>query len=75
MSYIQSPSVARSLVACAIASMSLAAIAQDAKQETPEEIVGPEDPIVVTATRVPTRYNRLIPDVSVVDRTEMQVCV
>lgn len=72
MSYIQSPSVARSLVACAIASMSLAAIAQDAKQETPEEIVGPEDPIVVTATRVPTRYNRLIPDVSVVDRTEMQ---
>lgn len=72
MPYIQLPSVARSLVACAVASMSLAAIAQDAKQEIPEEIVGPEDPIVVTATRVPTRYNRLIPDVSVVDRTEMQ---
>ena len=72
MFHIQKPSVARSLVACAIASMSLAAIAQDAKQETPEEISGPADPIVVTATRVPTRYNRLIPDVSVVDRENMQ---
>ena len=69
---IQKPSVARSLVACAIASISLAAIAQDAKQETPEDIAGPADPIVVTATRSPTRYNLLIPDVSVVDRETMQ---
>ncbi len=72
MSYIQKPSFARSLVACAIASMSLVAIAQEAKQETPEEISGPSDPIVVTATRTPTRYNMLIPDVSVVDRETMQ---
>lgn len=72
MSYIQKPSFARSLVACAIASMSLGAIAQEPKQETPAEISGPADPIVVTATRVPTRYNRLIPDVSVVDRESMQ---
>ena len=72
MFVIQKPSFARSLVACALASISLAAIAQDAKQETPEEIAGPADPIVVTATRVPTRYNRLIPDVSVVDRESMQ---
>ncbi|MGV1016099.1 MAG: TonB-dependent receptor domain-containing protein [Fluviibacter phosphoraccumulans] len=72
MSYIQKPSFARSLVACAIASVSLVAIAQEAKQETPEEISGPADPIVVTATRVPTRYNRLISDVSVVDRETMQ---
>jgi vitamin B12 transporter len=72
MFYIQTLSFARSLAACAIASMSLAAIAQDAKQETPQEIAGPVDPIVVTATRVATRYNRLIPDVSVVDREEMQ---
>lgn len=72
MSYIQKPSFARSLVACAIASVSLVAIAQEAKQETPEEISGPADPIVVTATRVPTRYNRLISDASVVDRETMQ---
>lgn len=72
MFVIQKPSFARSLVACAIASMSFAAIAQEAKPETPEEIAGPADPIVVTATRVPTRYNRLIPDVSVVDRETMQ---
>lgn len=72
MSYIQSPSVARSLVACAIASMSLAAIAQDAKQETPQEIAGPADPIVVTATRIPTRYNQLISDVSVVDQEQIR---
>ncbi len=72
MFYIQKPRTARSLVACAIASISFAAIAQDAKPETPEDIAGPADPIVVTATRVPTRYNRLIPDVTVVDREEMQ---
>lgn len=72
MFLIQKPSAARSLVACAIASISFAATAQDAKQETPEDIAGPADPIVVTATRVPTRYNRLIPDVSVVDRETMQ---
>jgi vitamin B12 transporter len=65
---IQSTGVARSLLACAIALLSLSAIAQ----ETPQEISGPEDPIVVTATRMPTRYNLLIPDVSVVDQEEIR---
>ena len=64
MSYIQTPGSARSLVACAIASLSFAAVAQ----ETPEQVAGPADPIVVTATRIPTRYNQLISDVSVVDQ-------
>ena len=72
MFYIQKPSTARSLVACAIASISFAAIAQDAKPETPEDIAGPADPIVVTATRIPTRYNLLIPDVTVVDQEKIQ---
>jgi len=68
MSTIQTQGFARNALAFAIASLALNAIAQ----ETPQEIAGPEDPIVVTATRTPTRYNRLIPDVSVVDRETMQ---
>lgn len=68
MSYIQISGLTRSLVACAITSISVSAIAQ----ETPQEISGPEDPIVVTATRMPTRYNQLIPDVSVVDQEEIR---
>ena len=65
---IQKSSVARSLVACAIASLPIGAIAQ----ETPEQIAGPADPIVVTATRMPTRYNQLISDVSVVDQEQIR---
>ena len=68
MSYIQSSGFAQKAVALAIALLALNATAQ----ETPQEIAGPEDPIVVTATRTPTRYNLLIPDVSVVDRETMQ---
>ena len=68
MSTIQTQGFARNALAFAIASLALNAIAQ----ETPQEVAGPEDPIVVTATRVPTRYNLLIPDVSVVDRETMQ---
>lgn len=62
MSYIRTPGFARSLVACAIASLSVVAVAQDADKET----------IVVTASRMPTRYNQLIADVSVVDRETIQ---
>ena len=62
MSYICTPGFARSLVACAIASLSVVALAQDADKET----------IVVTASRMPTRYNQLIADVSVVDRETIQ---
>ena len=62
MSYIRTPGFARSLVACAIASLSVVALAQDADKET----------IVVTASRMPTRYNQLIADVSVVDRETIQ---
>lgn len=62
MSYICTPGFARSLVACAIASLSVVAVAQDADKET----------IVVTASRMPTRYNQLIADVSVVDRETIQ---
>lgn len=62
MSYIHTPGFARSLVACAIASLSVVAVAQDADKET----------IVVTASRMPTRYNQLIADVSVVDQQTIQ---
>lgn len=73
MSYIQTPGSARSLVACAIASLSIAAIAQDAdNQKATEQSIVNDDTIVVTATRSPTRYNQLIPDVSVVNRETMQ---
>ncbi len=41
-------------------------------QEPPEQIAGPADPIVVTATRIPTRYNQLISDVSVVDQEQIR---
>lgn len=68
MSYIQTQGFARKALALAIASMSLNAMAQ----ETPQEVAGPEDPIVVTATRTPTRYNLLIPDVSVVNQEEIR---
>lgn len=68
MSYIQTPGFARSLVACAIASLSLSVFAE----ETPEQFAGPTDPIVVTATRMPTRYNQLISDVSVVDQEQIR---
>lgn len=65
---IQSPGFARTAVALAVTTLSLPSWAQ----ESPEEIVGPENPIVVTATRMPTRYNQLIPDVSVVDQEEIR---
>jgi vitamin B12 transporter len=68
MFLIQKPSAARSLVACAIAWISISAMAQ----ESPEQIAGPADPIVVTATRIPTRYNQLISDVSVVDQEQIR---
>ena len=60
--------VARGVLALALAFQSLTAVAQ----ETPEEITGPENPIVVTATRMPTRYNQLIPDVSIVNQEEIR---
>ena len=67
------PVFTRSAVAIAIASLTLSVVAQESTAPTsPEQIAGPADPIVVTATRVPTRYNRLISDVSVVDRETMQ---
>ena len=62
------PVFARSAVAVAIASISLSVLAQ----ESPEQIAGPADPIVVTATRMPTRYNQLISDVSVVDQEQIR---
>lgn len=68
MSYISTASFSSSALALAIASISLAAIAE----ETPEQISGPADPIVVTATRIPTRYNQLISDVSVVDQEQIR---
>ena len=68
MSYIQTPGFARSVLALAIASISLTVAAQ----ESPEQIAGPADPIVVTATRIPTRYNQLISDVSVVDQEQIR---
>lgn len=68
MSYIHHTGFTRSALALAIASISLAAVAQ----ETPEQVAGPADPIVVTATRIPTRYNQLIPDVTVVDQEEIR---
>lgn len=68
MPTIQTPGFARKALALAIASLALNAIAQ----ETPQEVAGPENPIVVTATRIPTRYNQLIPDVSVVDQEQIR---
>ena len=61
---IQSPGVALTALVLSIATAASPTLAQ----ESPEQIVGPADPIVVTATRTPTRYNQLIPDVSVVDQ-------
>ena len=74
MSFIQTPGFARSLVACAIASLSVVAVAQDAndRNSTEQKSIAKDDTIIVTATRTPTRYNQLIPDVTVVDRTKMQ---
>lgn len=67
------PVFTRSAVAIAIASLTLSVVAQESAAPTsPEQITGPADPIVVTATRIPTRYNLLIPDVSVIDRETMQ---
>ncbi len=68
MSVTHTPGFARSIVACAIASLTFSAMAQ----ESPEQIAGPADPIVVTATRIPTRYNQLISDVSVVDQEQIR---
>ena len=73
MSYIPTPGFARSLVACAIASLSLAAVADDASnQNTIEHSIAKDETIVVTASRMPTRYNQLIADVSVVDQEKIQ---
>jgi vitamin B12 transporter len=68
MAVFYHPGVARFLIASAIASLSFSAIAQ----ESPEQIAGPADPIVVTATRIPTRYNQLISDVTVVDQEQIR---
>ena len=63
-SFIQNPGVALTALALAIASLSNQSLAQ----EVPNEPTDIADPIVVTATRVPTRYNKLISDVTVVDQ-------
>lgn len=68
MSFIHQPGVARTALALAIATLALPVAAE----ETPEQISGPADPIVVTATRIPTRYNQLISDVSVVDQEQIR---
>lgn len=65
MSY---PVFARSAVAMAIASVSFNGFAQEASNQ-PTDIA---DPIVVTATRIPTRYNKLISDVTVVDEEQIR---
>ena len=73
MSYIQTPGSARSLVACAIASLSFAAVADDsANQKVTEQSIADKEMVVVTATRMPTRYNQLIADVSIVDQEKIQ---
>lgn len=73
MSYIQTPGLARSLVACAIASLSVATLAQETNvQKVSEQNVAKDDTIVVTATRMPTRYNQLISDVTVVDQEQIR---
>ena len=64
MSYIQSPGFARKALALAIAALAPPVLAQ----EVPYEPTDIADPIVVTATRMPTRYNKLISDVTVVDQ-------
>ncbi|MGV0953228.1 MAG: TonB-dependent receptor domain-containing protein [Fluviibacter sp.] len=70
MSY---PIFARSALAVAIASLSMAAFAQESEAaKSPEEISSPADQIVVTATRTPMRYNQLISDVSVVEQEEIR---
>ena len=68
MAVFHHPGVALFLIASAISSLSFSAIAQ----ESPEQIAGPADPIVVTATRIPTRYNQLISDVTVVDQEQIR---
>ncbi len=60
--------IARRTLALAVASIVYPAFSQEA----PEQIAGPADPIVVTATRIPTRYNQLISDVSVVDQEQIR---
>lgn len=61
---IQLPGVARTALALSIAT----AIHQVSAQELPYEPTDIADPIVVTATRMPTRYNKLISDVTVIDQ-------
>lgn len=68
MSCIHPSGFARTALALSAAIASLPVTAQ----ETPEQIAGPADPIVVTATRIPTRYNQLISDVSVVDQEQIR---
>ena len=70
MFLIQKPSTARSLVACTIASLSVSVVAQE--QENFTQTTDIADPIVVTATRIPTRYNKLISDVTVVDQEQIR---
>ena len=72
MSYIQTPGFARSLLVCAIASLSLAAVADDNNHTVSEQSIADKETVVVTATRMPTRYNQLIADVSVVDQETIQ---
>lgn len=65
---IHDPGLARTALALAFATPVIPVIAQ----ETPQDVAGPENPIVVTATRIPTRYNQLISDVSVVDQEQIR---
>ncbi len=58
----------RSAMACAIASLSFGVVAQD----VPNDPTDVADPIVVTATRMPMRYNKLISDVTVVDEEQIR---
>ena len=70
MAVFHHPGVARSLIASAITSLSFSVIAQE--QENFTQTTDIADPIVVTATRIPTRYNKLISDVTVVDQEQIR---
>ena len=72
MSYIRTPGFARSLVACAIASLPYTAIAEESNLQVTEQSIANNETVVVTASRMPTRYNQLIADVSVVDQAKIQ---
>ena len=68
MSSIQTPGFARSLVACAIASLSLAAVAQENGQQE----VSDADTIVVTATRFAEPKSDAPTKIDVITRKEIE---